>query len=195
MRCFSVRGNAGVQRTSWDLTETAPVPWLRARDWNSGGDGPTVVPGNYTVVLHAAASTVRMPLQVSPDPRASWTQAQYLARYAFVKQLDDELSAIDTALNRLDSVSGVSSFDRLRMTRVLTSGVVNSEDDQLKPDRLRERLTILQGVVSLSQGPPLSPHEREAIAIHAQFESAMTSYRAFLAAHNLPPDLKQEVCE
>ena len=194
VRCLDVPGGAGVQRAVWDLTETAPVPWLRARDWNSGGDGPSVVPGEYTVVLHAAVATVRMPLQVSPDPRASWTQAQYLARYAFVKQLDDELSAIDTALNRLDSVSGVSSFDRLRMTRLLTSGVVNSEDDQLTPDRLRERLTILQGVVSLSQGPPLPPHEREAAAIRAQFERAMAAYRAFLAEHNLPPDSRQEVC-
>ena len=195
VRCLDVPGDVGVHRTAWDLTETEPVPWARSRDWNSGGDGPSVVPGRYTVVLHAAASTVRMPLQVSPDPRAAWTQAQYVARHEFVKSLDDELSSIDTALNRLDSLSGVPSFERLRMTRVLTSGVVNSEDDQLKPDRLRERLTILQGVVALSQGPPLAPHQREAAAIHTQFESAMASYRAFLDAHNLPPDPKQEVCE
>jgi hypothetical protein len=72
---------------------------------------------------------------------------------------------------------------------------MNSEDDLLVPDRLRERLTILQGVVALSQGPPLPPHEREAAAIHAQFDGAMAAYRAFLAAHNLPPDRKQEVCK
>ncbi len=78
---------------------------------------------------------------------------------------------------------------------MFTSGVVNSEDDLLMPDRLRERLTILQGAVALSQGPPLRPHEREAAAIHAQFEHAMAAYRAFLASHHLPPDNKQEACE
>ena len=72
---------------------------------------------------------------------------------------------------------------------------MNSEDDLLSPDRLRERLTILQGVVALSQGPPLPPHEREAAAIHAQFETAMSSYRAFLARTSFSrPMERQEVC-
>jgi hypothetical protein len=190
VRCFEGSGDAGVQRTSWDLTETAPVPWQRARAWNRGGDGPTVVPGRYTVALQVGATRVEEPLEVRPDPRAGWTQAQYLARYQFVKALDDELSAIDTALNRMDGLP----YRDAALYSMFTSGVVNSEDDQLMPDRLRERLTILQGVVALSQGPPLPPHEREAAAIHAQFETAMTAYRAFLAAHDLPPDKPLEVC-
>jgi hypothetical protein len=80
------------------------------------------------------------------------------------------------------------------MTRWFTSGIVNSEDDQLMPDRLRERLTILQGGVALSQGPPSPAQLREAAAIRAQFDVAMADYRAFLIAHHLPPDRKQEVC-
>ncbi len=190
IRCLESPGDAGVQRVAWDLTETPAVPWLRARDWNRGAAGPTVVPGRYTIRLHAGAAGVDQSLEVRPDPRAAWTQAQYVARYEFLKSLDDELSAIDVALNRLDKMR-----DAARVYAMLTSGAVNSEDDLLEPDSLRERLTILQGVLALSQGPPLSPHEREAAAIHAQFETAMAAYRAFLAAHNLPPDRKQEVCE
>src|SRR5690242_8189280 len=49
VRCFAAPGSAGVQRTSWDLTVPPPVSWLRARDWNSGGSGATVIPGSYTV--------------------------------------------------------------------------------------------------------------------------------------------------
>jgi hypothetical protein len=189
VRCLDAPGGAGVGRTAWDLAETAPVPWLRAREWNRGADGPTVVPGRYTVLLHAGAATTQRTLDVRPDPRAAWTQAQYVARYEFVKSLDDELSAIDVALNRLDGLShgraAESSF---------TSGVVNSEDDQLMPDRLRERLTILQGAIALSQGPPLPSHYREAATIHAQFETAMASYLAFLSAHHLPPDAGTGSC-
>jgi photosystem II stability/assembly factor-like uncharacterized protein len=199
IRCLEAPGDAGLHRTAWDLRESAPVEWLAAREWNRGGEGPTVVPGHYTVRLHAAGGIADQPLEIRPDPRASWTQAQYVARYTFVKSLDDELSAIDVALNRLDGLLSGPSTPALRASaqddkRTLTSGVINSEDDQLTPDRLRERLTILQGAIALSQGPPLPPHYREAAAIHAQFENSMASYRALLAAHNLPPDAKTGGC-
>ena len=122
-----------------------------------------------------------------PDPRAPWTPADYLARYRFVRSLNDMLSTIDRALNRFGGVAAVRTL--------FTSGVVNSEDDQLKPDRLRERLTILQGVIALSQGPPTPAQQREAAAMCAQFESAMKSYRAFLAAGRLAPDPEEASCE
>lgn len=188
VRCLDASGEAGVNRAAWDLTEEAPVPWLRARDWNRGGSGPTVVPGRYTIRLHAGATTTAQSLDVRPDPRAHWTQSEYVARYNFVKSLDDELSAIDVALNRLDAIGAKT------MRALFTSGVVNSEDDQLMPDRLRERLTILQGVIALSQGPPLPPHYREAAAIRAQSETALAAYHAFLTKYHLPEDLQSEVC-
>jgi hypothetical protein len=124
---------------------------------------------------------------VLPDPRAKWTQDQYVARYEFLKSLDDELSNVDVALNHLDKMRG-SAPPALRheidlVYSQLTSGVVNSEDDQWMPDRLRERLTILQGAVALSQGPPLAPHYREAAAIRQQYDSAMVAYRRFLEDH------------
>ncbi len=198
IRCLDAPGERGIDRTSWDLTEAPPVPWLRARAWNRGGAGPTVVPGRYTVVLHAGAATTQQPLEVRPDPRAAWTQAQYVERYTFVRSLDDELSAIDVALNRLDALPSFDSaqddIDRKHIYSLFTSGVVNSEDDQLMPDRLRERLTILQGAIALSQGPPLPPHYREAAAIRAQFDGATSAYHAFLSAHHLPPDPTHEVC-
>jgi photosystem II stability/assembly factor-like uncharacterized protein len=188
VRCLAASGSAGINRAAWDLTEEAPVPWLRARDWNRAGSGPTVVPGRYAIRLHSGATITAQPLEVRPDPRAHWTQSEYVARYNFVKSLDDELSAIDVALNRLDALGA-------KTTRaIFTSGVVNSEDDQLMPDRLRERLTILQGVIALSQGPPLPPHYREAAAIRSQSESAFAAYHAFLTKHHLPEDPRPEGC-
>ena len=113
-----------------------------------------------------------------------------MARYEFLRSLDDELSTIDLALNRMDALP----YRDPTLYAMFTSGAVNSEDDQLEPDHLRERLTILQGTVALSQGPPLPPHEREAAAIHVQVERAMSAYNAFLAAHHLSPDVKPEAC-
>jgi hypothetical protein len=121
---------------------------------------------------------------VQPDPRAHWSQEQYVARYRFLRELNDELSSIDTALNHLDALrSHVSNALRKQIDGVygqLTSGVVNSEDDLLMPDRVRERITILQGDVALSQGPPLPPHLREAAAIRVDYGRAMAAYNQLL---------------
>ena len=55
----------------------------------------------------------------------------------------------------------------------LTSRPVNSEDDLWFPDRVRERITILQSSLGLSQGPPTQAHLYEAAEIRTQFGNAM----------------------
>ncbi len=189
LRRIGGTNDAGVNRVVWNLTESPPAPWRNTGDWNQGpSDGPPVVPGRYLVRLHAGAHVLNQTVDVVADPRAPWTQADYVARYDFLKQLDDELNDIDVALNRLDTMraSAVVRPDLERVHHALTSGIVNSEDDQWTADQLRERLTILAGTVALSQGPPLPPHWREAQAVHAQFERAMNLYRAFLEEHRIP---------
>jgi hypothetical protein len=176
----------GLNRVTWDLADSPPVPWYDTGDWNQGpADGPPVVPGQYRATLTAGAQRLTTFIEVRPDPRAHWTQAQYEARYEFLKRLDDELSAIDNVLNRLDRLRAGASVPLReairRLYRHFTSGVQNSEDNEWMPDRLRERLTILQGDVALSQGPPLPPHQREAAAIAAEFDRAMAEYRRFLS--------------
>ncbi len=189
VRRFDAPGNAGINRTAWDLLDQPIVEWTAARDWNKTWSAPMVVPGTYAVRLHAGSHTSERQLEVRPDPRAHWTQLQYVARYQFLHQLDEELSAIDAALNRLDALRPHAPAAQRRALESVysqfTSRIVNSEDDQWRPDRLRERLTILLGVVNLSQGPPLPPHLREAAEIHDEFDRAMTSYHSFLEAYKL----------
>ncbi len=190
VRRIAATNAAGINRVYWNLTDAPPVRWKSAREWNAGpDDGPAVVPGLYYAVLRAGTQTEREAFSVLPDPRATWTQNDYEQRYTFVKSLDDELSSIDTVLNHLDAIRA-HSHGRLAASAAqlygrFTSGVVNSEDDQWVPDSLRERLTILQGDVALSQGPPLPPHLREAAVIRAQFETAMSAYNGFLSAYTL----------
>ena len=184
IRRFDVSAEAGINRTSWDLLENPVVAWNAARDWNQAWNAPMVVPATYTLVLHADSASVSQKVEVSADPRAHWTQAQYVARHDFIASLDEELSQIDTALNRLDGLLASASGTRRREIEVVyrqfTSGIVNSEDDQWMPDRVRERLTILLGVVNLSQGPPLPPHLAEAAEIHTEFLNVMNAYRELI---------------
>ena len=187
VRRFGVDGAAGVQRTAWDLLEDPVVAWNAARDWNKTWSAPMVVPGTYEAVLHAGSESASRTIEVKADPRAHWTQEEYVARHDFLAELDGELSAVDAALNDLDArrahATGAVRHAIDRVYAQLTSGIVNSEDDQWRPDSLRERLTILLGVVNLSQGPPLPPHLKEAAEIKAEYDRAMDAYHALTQRH------------
>lgn len=190
IRTLSAAGTAGFHRMSWDLGVEPPVSWHATGDWNQGpNSGATVVPGAYAATLTAGSALSRETVNVQADPRAPWSQSQYVDRYNFIQQLNDELSAIDAALNRMDAWRAHApprvQSEIFGVYRMFTSGVRNSEDDMFVPDRLRERLTILQGDIALSQGPPLSAHVREAASIHAEYQRAMIAYHRLLSTHGL----------
>ena len=161
---------AGLNRTYWNLAADPPVAWDSARDWNKGpSSGPPVPPDSYRIRLSLDDVGSESTVVVSPDPRARWTHDDYVAKYCIQSELDAELSAIDTALNDLDA-RGMQNSPEYKS---LTSHPVNSEDDLWFPDRLRERITILQSSLGLSAGPPSSAHLQEAAAISKQFKAAM----------------------
>jgi photosystem II stability/assembly factor-like uncharacterized protein len=183
VRTLTGTNERGINRVAWSLSDAPPVRWHNTGDWNKGpDDGPAVVPGRYRVIWTGGDARLERDFAVLPDPRTTWSQDDYVARYTLLKTLDDELSEIDVALNRLDAARARASGAQLRaidaVYRQLTSGVRNAEDDQWMPDRLRERLTILQGTLALSQGPPLPPHLREAAAVRAEFDQTMRAYHA-----------------
>jgi photosystem II stability/assembly factor-like uncharacterized protein len=197
---------SGINRISWDLSETPPVPWTSALPWNQGGllSSFQVIPGTYTLTLHAGAQSQTQTLTVKPDPRAHWTQAEYVERRAFLNGLYSELSQIDVALNNLDAIRARLDHKiqalktarapaqqlapleaQLRQAQAISaefsSNPRNSEDDQWKPDKLRERVQVLIDVYGLlSQGPPLPAHRREAAEIQPIFDAAMSHYRSFV---------------
>ncbi|HXW75780.1 MAG TPA: hypothetical protein VEJ20_00050, partial [Candidatus Eremiobacteraceae bacterium] len=175
---------AGVNRVSWDLTETPPVEWLSARPWNRGqSDGPAVVPGDYTVMIRAAAGGPPMPLtrlSVTEDPRSPWTQEQVQARHDFESKLDHELGMVDVALNDLDARAQRRPLtpQERALFDSLTSNPRNSEDDLYRPDRIREWIQSLLLDIGLSQAPPTPAQEAEAARIAAALSPALAAYHA-----------------
>jgi photosystem II stability/assembly factor-like uncharacterized protein len=170
---FDGTNNAGVNRVSWDLAEDGPVRWNSARDWNKGpSEGPSALPGAWTVRLRMGSHALSRGFAVKPDPRAHWTMPEYEARYRLVRELDGEISAIDIRLNALDA----RGLQKSTAYRALTSNPVNSEDDLMVPDGLRERVATLLLTLGLSQGPPSAAHLREAAEIRAQFNAAMGTH-------------------
>ena len=182
VRSLDASGHAGLNRLAWNLTETPPHAWRSAKHWNQGpDDGAGVVPGTYTVRLHVSAIVLEQPVVVKADPRAHWTQAEYVARYALLHTLNDELSAVDDALNALDQrakhggldAAGTALYDRL------SSNPRNSEDDMYRPDMLRERIQTLAGTLSLSQGPPSAAQRADAAEIEAAFNALFPTFRLY----------------
>jgi len=178
--------SGGINRIAWNLTEDAPLPWFAAREWNRGPtSGPEVVPGRFTIALLAgAAPPQRTELTVLPDPRSHWTLAQMTDRRNFPRTLHAELSSIDRTLNALDALGRQLAAHpdpaldarRRRAGARFTSSPLNSEDQLLFADRLRERLQNLLGDVSLSQSPPTPAHRTEAAQIRALFIAARAAY-------------------
>ena len=209
---YYVTNKAGINRITWDLTETGPVKRLSApAKFQGSDDGPTVVPGTYSITLHVAGHVYERSAKVLPDPRAPWTQADYVARHDFEAALDAELSQIDTALNSLDTIRRQISA-RLKPLRAatpqpaivaqgdalvqqatalvdeMTSNPRNDEDSVLYPDKVRERIETLLGNFSESQQPPFASHRQQADEIHADVQRVLIEYEAFMEKDVAPFD-------
>ncbi len=187
VRGFAAPNAAGINRFVWDLSERGPIPWNSARDWNRGPrSGPLVLPGSYTVQLHAGSTIMTTRLDVAPDPRAAWTSADYVARHDFIAALDAEYTALDRALNELDAMrASASPALRARIDAAsarLSSNPRNSEDQLWKADGPRERLATLLGTVALSQGPPTLAQLRAAAIVRADDTRALSACTAFVAS-------------
>ena len=181
VRTLDAPATAGIDRVSWNLTESPPASWWSARPWNQGvTDGARVVPGTYLVRLRAGSTTIDEPLVVRPDPRSSWTQRDYAARYDFERRVLVQLNAIDLALNDLDrraSKRPLTHAERALFDQ-LTSDPRNNEDDMYRPDRLRERVQTLLLDVGFSAEPPTPGQRAEAADVATTYNEVMSRYRA-----------------
>jgi photosystem II stability/assembly factor-like uncharacterized protein len=163
---------AGVNRTAWDLMEDPPVMWTGTPKFNQQPyAGPEAIPGHYVVTVKVGSTTLTSGADVLPDPRATWTHDQYVARHAFMVALKDQLSAVDSTLNNLDRLNtqlvkrraqvaaragSAKLLDQIEMvdrrrTKIfaaLTSNPQALQDADFLPDRLREQ--ILAVVASLN---------------------------------------------
>jgi photosystem II stability/assembly factor-like uncharacterized protein len=187
---------AGINRLNWDLREDGPVRWLGAAKETYRGPraGVAVVPGAYTARIVLDGKTFSQPFTLAPDPRATFTAADYRAAYAFAKQHLDEYSRLNDALNRLDAyaasaaerangasgelapvLSGVRA-KALALRGRLTADFTNDEDFIQRPGRIREDM---QSLLFGSGAPPSASTLDYAARIDRAFDAAMRDVAAF----------------
>jgi hypothetical protein len=191
----AVTNFAGINRVNWDLREDGPVRWLGAAKESYRGPrfGVAVVPGTYTVRMELEGKTLAQRVVVAPDPRATFTPADYRAAYAFAKKHLESYSRIDDALNRLDAYAA-SAAERakgssaelaaalgdvrakaLALRARLTADFTNDEDFIQRPGRIREDMQSLLG----AGAPPGAATLDYATRVDRAFDAAMRDLAAF----------------
>jgi hypothetical protein len=190
-----VTNYAGVNRVAWDLRTDGPVRWDGAarEDYKGPKTGPAVAPGTYTVQMTLDGKTMRQNVRLMADPRATYTQAQYLTAYAFAKKHVDEYSTLDATLNRLDAYVASSTAlmphasdalkaqlatvhtQALALRGAITADFANGEDNLQRPGLLREDLGRTQYV----SGPPSAAQRDFARRVDAIYAATMKRVATF----------------
>ncbi len=177
-----VTGDAGLNRIAWSLTEDAPVKWHGTfEDNQSPAGGVAVVPGTFTVRLHAAGMTRTQQVVVKEDPRDPLTLAQMQAQHDTLAQIVEELSGVDTMLNTIDArLKHASPAQRARLLAFKARLTYNPQnvEDLGGPAGLREKLSDLYGRISQSFQPATQPELDEAAHLLAEYGATAADWRA-----------------
>ena len=137
----------------WDL-KGAPgydPPGFRVdvtSDFPDTSDGPTILPGDYTVVFRYGERTMQAPLRVELDPNLHPAPGDLEARLtleqrilATIDDLDRTIAAAMSTRSRL-SLSRRAQVDR-EISELVTLDMHSTEAASMKPTKIRQQLGFL----------------------------------------------------
>jgi hypothetical protein len=144
---------AGMNAFQWDL-KYAPAfdpPTYNndvTDDFADSGDGPTTLPGSYTVVLQYGSTKLQSPLTISLDPRVHPAAGDLQARLALEQQVVATMNDLDHAIARaMTANANLTAGKRAQVDEEITSLILlngsSSEYDVVYPSKLREQLGFL----------------------------------------------------
>lgn len=143
----------GMNAFQWDL-KGAPgydPPGFRVdvtSDFPDTSDGPTILPGDYTVVFRYGERTMQAPLRVELDPNLHPAPGDLEARLtleqrilATIDDLDRTIAAAMSTRSRL-SLSRRAQVDR-EISELVTLDMHSTEAASMKPTKIRQQLGFL----------------------------------------------------
>ncbi len=117
-------------------------------DFPDAGNGPTTLPGSYTVILQYGSQRMTSPLAIRMDPRVHPADGDLEARLALEQQILTTMDQLDHALAAaMRARDGLPTARRARLDAEINALVLlhgsSSEYDVVFPSKLREQLGFL----------------------------------------------------
>jgi photosystem II stability/assembly factor-like uncharacterized protein len=151
-------------------------------DWPDIGDGPTIVAGNYTVVLQYGSQSLRAPFTVRLDPRIHPAAGDLEARLTLELELLSAMDRLDRAIAAAMSTRGLSSVQRSQVDdeigQLVLLDVHSSEADVLHPTKIREQLAFLMNSLEGAYARPTAAEYAAAKDLEALATAGETRLRA-----------------
>lgn len=156
---------AGINRVWWDLSYESLHPVKNYVPWGAGGfDGPTVLPGSYTVSVSDGTHTQSGTLEVRMDPRSHATLAALRAQLSFQQRIRGDLETLSSTIDRLNAAkaknaSKASQIDDL-LHRIYEPEVTQGEDALRYPQQVYGKISYLgDGAGGADAAPTASQYE------------------------------------
>jgi photosystem II stability/assembly factor-like uncharacterized protein len=154
----------GMNRFAWDLryppaTDVKGFKEPEADNYSASVDGPTIVPGDYTIVLRYGGRELVQPLHVKLDPRLHATPADLDARLALEMRIHATLDNLDATINaaRVAALK-LPPPQRGRVAAAVADlvqfDIHSSEGDVLHEDKLRSHLAFLANELESAYARP-----------------------------------------
>jgi photosystem II stability/assembly factor-like uncharacterized protein len=160
----------GLNTFQWDLRTAAAydVPGFRnaeTDDFPDVADGPTILPGTYTVTLSYGGASQTQPLVVTLDPRLHPAPGDLEARYALEMKIHDAMDTLDRAIaSAIDARGKLPAARRATLDREIGSLIMlkmdSSEADTMYPDKIRAQLGFLMGSLENAYQRPTVAEEQ-----------------------------------
>jgi photosystem II stability/assembly factor-like uncharacterized protein len=160
---------AGMNAFQWDL-RTQPaydVPGFRVDttdDFPDTGDGPTVVPGSYSVTLTYGGTSATQPLAVSLDPNLHPAAGDLDARFALEMRIRNSMDTLDRSVARaMAARASLPPGRRAQVDREIDTLVQlkndSSEADTVYETKIRQQLGFLLGSLENAYQRPTKAEE------------------------------------
>lgn len=94
----------GMNRFVWNMRHPEAERFENLILWAGGTQGPKAVPGEYQARLLMGKDSTTVPFTILKDPRASSTQADYVAQFDFLMSVRDKLTETHKAIKQIREV-------------------------------------------------------------------------------------------
>lgn len=178
----------GMNTFQWDLryppaTEAHGVRVDLTEDFSDSMNGPTVLPGAYTVVMTYGNKTVRQPFKVELDPRLHPGADELQERLALATQISDTLNDLNSTVNAALAERGkLSSAKQAQLDKVVNDVVQfkisSSETALLYETRLRSHLAFLMNSLDLAYQAPTAAERETYAELKAKADDAIKQMKS-----------------